>query len=163
MQGGFSIEAGRRCESGEGLFIFLSSHGPAICDTIMDNCSQKKKKSSSEQAGVQAEQSPSLVTRSLTAPSSFSRAEAPDNSKAAPEYATVSFVGRQPPAAKQEDHLCRSLGAVNLEGAEEGAVYHNWKKAKCPKPGLAGNSYGAQEWFSEEQDGGGGQTLSVKK
>ncbi|XP_073342565.1 docking protein 3 [Pagrus major] len=45
VEGGFSIEAGRRCDSGEGVFIFLSRHGPQIFQTLLNQCSVKKSSS----------------------------------------------------------------------------------------------------------------------
>lgn len=41
VEGGFSIQAGRRCESGEGKFIFLSKQAPHIFQVISQQCSEK--------------------------------------------------------------------------------------------------------------------------
>ncbi|KAM7389560.1 hypothetical protein PAMP_023527 [Pampus punctatissimus] len=45
VEGGFSIEAGRRCDSGEGVFIFLSRNGSQIFQAISRQCSVEKKSS----------------------------------------------------------------------------------------------------------------------
>lgn len=45
LQGGFCIEAGRRCDSGEGLFTFLTRDGPQIFKAIVKQCSLQKKNS----------------------------------------------------------------------------------------------------------------------
>ncbi|XP_039974911.1 docking protein 2 isoform X2 [Xiphias gladius] len=45
VEGGFSIEAGRRCQSGEGLFIFLSTYGPQIFQAILEQCSVERSSS----------------------------------------------------------------------------------------------------------------------
>lgn len=188
MQAGVSIEAGRRCESGEGFFIFESPCGKEIYRSIIDNCNSDRE-SSSEPPGLHADQSPSPATRRLTGPSSCRPAEASDSPKVFPEYATVAFRGRLPSSAvqnstvskevlewdgKEEDQLCHSLGAANLESTAEGGIYHNWQKSKCPNPPLAsashspadaqcqppaGNGYGLHEWVDGELEGSSGLSI----
>lgn len=41
VEGGFSIEAGRRCESGAGKFVFLSKQAEHIFQIISQQCSEK--------------------------------------------------------------------------------------------------------------------------
>lgn len=183
LQEGFSIEAGRRCESGEGLFSFKSLLGNEIYQTIIRNCSSMKN-SCTEQPSVQTVQTPAPAPRKLaSSPASYSPAEVSDTTKVVPEYATVAFKTKLPTSTdqysmlsveclqwdgKNEEQLCHSLGDVNLEGAEEAGIYHNWQKAKCPNPPLAsascssaGNGYGAHDWVNEELEGSSQSRLST--
>ncbi|MEQ2298987.1 hypothetical protein AMECASPLE_010859 [Ameca splendens] len=45
VEGGFCIEAGRRCDSGEGVFTFLTSAGSQIFQAIARQCSLQNKSS----------------------------------------------------------------------------------------------------------------------
>lgn len=173
LQDGFSIEAGRRSESGEGLFIFKSTLANEIYQTIINKCSLKKN-SSTEPASVHTDQPPIAAPRKLTGPASYNPAEVLGTTTVSPEYATVSFKTKLPSStdqfsmlsmecsqwdSKEGDQLCQSLGAVNLESTEEAGIYHNWQKAKCPNPPFtpvpcssAGNGNDTHEWVSEEPE-----------
>ncbi|CAL8263576.1 unnamed protein product [Lota lota] len=50
-QGGFCIEAGHQCDSGEGMFSFLSPHGRQVCQAIARKClTEQQAMNSSTQA-----------------------------------------------------------------------------------------------------------------
>lgn len=134
------------------MFIFLSEHAPQIYETMRDNCSLERR-SCTEPHGGHADQSSVDVqtsSRRFTGPSAYSSVKGSDNTKVDYEsnYATVTFASMQPSLAKlystqsmealgwkgEEGELCHSLGAVNLDSPEEDNIYHNWQKAKCPKP-----------------------------
>lgn len=134
------------------MFIFLSEHGPQIYETVRHNCSLERR-SCTEPRGGHADHSSVDVpgsSRRFTGPSAYSPVKGSDSTKADYEsnYATVTFSAVQPSFVKsystqnmealgwkgeEEDELCHSLGAVNLDSPEEDNVYHNWRKAKCPK------------------------------
>ncbi|XP_029917460.1 uncharacterized protein dok3 [Myripristis murdjan] len=60
FKGGFSIEAGHRCDSGEGTFTFLSKHASQIYQAIVQQCLVEGK------ARASPVQSPKLYTRSTS-------------------------------------------------------------------------------------------------
>lgn len=174
VQGGFSIQAGRRCESGAGLFIFLSPRGKEIYQALIDNCSVERT-SSAEPAAVHADPPPVPASRRPADPSSLSLAGA---LPVPCLYASVSFKARLPSSdsldsmlrrdvvewgGKEEDQLYHSLGAVNLESAAEGGVYHNWQTAKSAKapPAGCGSSSGTQEWLNKELEGSAGSSVGI--
>lgn len=173
LQDGFGIEAGRRCESGEGFFNFKSQLGNEIYQSIINNCSSKKK-SRTEPPSLQTDQTPIPAPRKLDGPASHSPVEVSDSTKVVPEYATVNFKTKLPLSdqystltmacmqwdCKKEDQPCHSLGDINPVGTGEAGVYHNWQKAQCPNPPLAsvscssaGYSYGTHEGVIEELEG----------
>lgn len=175
LQDGFSIEAGCRCESGEGVFIFKSPLGNEIYQIIIDNCILKKK-SSAEPPGVHTVQTPTAMPGTPTGSSTSSSVRVcADSAKITSEYATVSFKTKQLSptdqysllgmealqwGGKEEDQLFHSLGTLNLELTKEPGIYYNWQKAKCPNPPLASgscfsadNGYSTHEWVDEEPEG----------
>lgn len=134
------------------MFIFLSEHGPQMYETMRNNCSLERR-SCTEPSGGHVDQSSVDVqapSRRFTSPSPYCPMSS-DNTKVDNEsqYATVNFTAKQPSLVKsysaqsmealewkgeEEDDLCHSLGAVNLDSSGEDNIYHNWQKAKCPKP-----------------------------
>lgn len=70
VEGGFSIEAGRRCESGAGKFVFLSKQAEHIFQIISQQCSEKT--SAAQQPDTQLQFDQSAVNSPVTAdPSGF--------------------------------------------------------------------------------------------
>ncbi|KAM9356760.1 docking protein 3 [Symphorus nematophorus] len=157
VEGGFSIEAGRRCESGEGVFVFLSRHGPQIFQTILEQCSVEKK-------------SPSVRRRSLSdqpvinLPTTTNQPAAPPppvynpvdvsadtEDESANHYSTINetsllkvnrlslvtpYLSNSKEAVGEEDEdeaeRCHSLEAVNLDNLTEVNIYSNLRRATPP-------------------------------
>ncbi|XP_038140545.1 docking protein 3-like [Cyprinodon tularosa] len=102
VEGGFCIEAGRRCDSGEGVFTFLTPSGPQILQAIMRLCSLQMKKTV-QPSSVQKRSS--LDMSSYALPAAASHTAAP---------AIYSVVGVRP--NMKDDHACQ-YSAINLPSA----------------------------------------------
>ncbi|XP_029021514.1 docking protein 3 [Betta splendens] len=152
VEGGFSIEAGRRCDSGEGVFIFLSSRSHLIFQTISEQCSLERRTSA---------QTPPVSRRSLSEPSIVGRApphvlpvlrpaDVSDDTEET-HYATIKtalamgliqlpcaepqpFNSKEAvgAAADDEDERCHSLEALKLRNDAEESIYYNLRRATPP-------------------------------
>ncbi|KAK2849337.1 hypothetical protein Q5P01_009171 [Channa striata] len=153
VEGGFSIEAGRRCESGKGVFIFLSPHGPLIFQTILEKCSGKRRPSV---------QSHNVHRRSLcdmsfvnlpTAPDrltdppiySFAGVPADVQDESDDHYSTInvmqlSFVNPDVSDSSvavgmegdDADEQCHSLENLKLDNDVDDIIYYNLERATPP-------------------------------
>lgn len=147
VEGGFSIEAGRRCESGQGLFIFLSTQGPEIIQIISRQCFEK---SMMQQVNVHRRSlsDQSVYPSPKTSPSPVYQpadACAESDDESANHYSTIkdsvkcnwSSVVRAHltnsreavGAESEEDERCQSLEAEDVDDAEEDSIYYNLQRA----------------------------------
>ncbi|XP_076018923.1 docking protein 2 [Genypterus blacodes] len=148
FEGGFSLTAGRRCDSGEGQFIFLSNHGPHIYQAITEQCLAVKK---SEDSSIR----PANVHRSI---SEYSVVQFPPTNiwPVGPPvseakcvnalYATINkpaenvrrsshvsphvTISRETEGEenKDEDGWSQFPKAPNLESADEDCIYYNVRR-----------------------------------
>ncbi|XP_035017360.2 docking protein 2 [Hippoglossus stenolepis] len=148
VEGGFSFDASHRCQSGNGLFIFLSPHGPEIFQIILERCSVER--SSSAQAfnisrRWSCDQSPSTYTfpPAAAGPPVYNPADVPVDAEddSTVHYSTINYNGlnlvklsksQEAVGDVGEDELCYSLGSVSLDGDTEDNIYYNWRRSTPP-------------------------------
>ncbi|XP_011478626.2 docking protein 3 [Oryzias latipes] len=149
VEGGFSIEAGRRCESGEGLFIFLTRHALHVFQAIAKQCSVDIP------AGMQPvnDHRRSLCDPSLAIPAAAKGqtfdppdvdADTDDESdghyslitEPAQKFKPQSFLkcdSKERPSEDEDEYGLRlSVEALNLESVIDDSVYYNLKKDAPP-------------------------------
>ncbi|XP_017282121.1 docking protein 3 [Kryptolebias marmoratus] len=180
VEGGFSIEAGRRCESGEGVFIFLTRHGPQIFQAIAEQCLLK------EDAGVQPPRAHrkslpdvSAVAAALPAPASqlsvpaahayADRDDGDVDDRAVGEYYAVnahaaadsmqhlrnvrphlSSSSKEDVGEEGEDEDERCL---SLEDGAEERIYYNLRRATLPQVRKTGTDDAGGVYSFASQDG----------
>uniref|UniRef100_A0A669CYL6 IRS-type PTB domain-containing protein n=1 Tax=Oreochromis niloticus TaxID=8128 RepID=A0A669CYL6_ORENI len=159
IEGGFSIEAGRRCKSGQGVFMFLTQHGPQIFQTISKQCTVERNTavqppSANRRSLIEPFPTPPPATaHSFVDPSiySFADVSADTEDKFASDYPIyddpvqqVKQLSLKPPLlgsneavgeeAEDEDEQewCHSLEALNMDTIIEDSIYCNLRRGTPP-------------------------------
>ncbi|AWP12292.1 putative docking protein 3 [Scophthalmus maximus] len=145
VEGGFSIEAGRRCQSGKGVFIFLSTYGTEIFRAISEQCSVERS-TSVQPLGIDGSSPCEHVSPVILPTSANQPAGAPED-----DYSTISdasalnlkqlsfgelYLSSSKEAVgdegEHEDEQCHSLESLSLDGDVGNCIYYNLKKSTPP-------------------------------
>ncbi|KAF7666646.1 hypothetical protein LDENG_00099830 [Lucifuga dentata] len=154
VEGGFSIEAGHRCDSGEGVFIFLSKQALQIFQAVAKQCRLQKKpkdssvmpprvrKSLTDSSNVQIPTisslptGPSVYMASDTEPEQVDLLYATINNSAL-NVKRSSFVSPHVTGSREaegeenegKDGWCQFLEAINPDNVREDCIYYNLKRS----------------------------------
>ncbi|XP_037531008.1 docking protein 3-like [Nematolebias whitei] len=134
VEGGFSIEAGRRCDSGEGVFIFQTQHGPQIFQAIADQCLLDKEASDRSQSFPDIRDTNNRSADEhyiMCAPSS---GDCMKHLGLVKPYLSSSKeeVGEVGEEGEDEEECCLSLEAMNWGDDTEDSIYYNLRRATPP-------------------------------
>ncbi|KAG7518770.1 docking protein 3 [Solea senegalensis] len=150
VEGGFSIEAGHRCQSGTGVFIFLSTRAPEVFQIILEQCyavGSSSVQPLSIDRGSLCAQSPDVLptpTNQPAAPLVYSSADVSaqtedkpanpcsSNDTAVPNVMPLSHISNSREAVRdeieEEDEQCHSLEALHLDSDMDDNIYYNLRR-----------------------------------
>ncbi|XP_028316020.1 docking protein 3 [Gouania willdenowi] len=152
-EGGFSVEAGPHCDSGGGVFSFITLYAPQIFQSISRHCSVEVKalvqplgsdKGSSKpissithhgdathRPSASPNHTPANVSADTADESTCYYSTITDSSADKPHCSGNKKAGREEIEDENEEELCYSMEAVDLENMED-CVYYNLRRETFP-------------------------------